>query len=171
MAMSEPIGERPAMADYGVNVPEWKALPWDWAAMRLVACRNYWLISVGTDGQPHSLPVWGVWDDDDRQFMFSCSPNAKKVRNIEANPKVALTNDDSVECVSVQGTAERLTDMKRIDEWVARYVKKYGAEMGPEAAGFIRSHACFEVTPTVALSIIERADEFALRATRWRLHR
>ncbi len=167
--MTDPVGERPAMSDYGVDVPEWEALPWSWAAERLIATRNYWVITVAANGQPHSLPVWGVWDDDDKQFMFSCSPNAKKVRNIAANPRITFTNSDSVECVSVQGSAKRLTDTTRIDTWVDRYVKKYGEEMGPEAAGFIRSHACFEVTPALALSVIERADEFALRATRWRL--
>ena len=62
-------------------------------------------------------------------------------------------------------------DMARIDTWVDRYIKKYGEEMGPEAGSFIREHACFEVTSTLALSVIERADEFALRATRWRLDR
>lgn len=167
--MKTPVGERPAMSDYGVDVPEWQALPWSWAAERLMATRNYWIVTVAANGQPHSLPVWGVWDDDDGQFMFSCSPNAKKVRNIAANPRVTFTNSDSVECVSVQGSATRLTDVARIDTWVDRYIKKYGDEMGPEAAGFIRSHACFEVTPSLALSVIERADEFALRATRWQL--
>ncbi|CAN5605337.1 pyridoxamine 5'-phosphate oxidase family protein [soil metagenome] len=167
--MSSPLGERPAMADYGVNVPEWKALPWQWAAERLITTRNYWVTTVSAQRQPHSLPVWGVWDDDDRLFMFSCSPNAKKARNIAANPLIAITNDDTVECVSVQGSALRLTDTTRIDTWVDRYIKKYGDEMGPEAADFIRSHAVFEVTPRLALSVIERADEFATRATRWRL--
>ena len=157
------------MADYGVNVPEWQALPWSWAAERLIATRNYWVTTASAAGQPHSLPVWGVWDDDDRQFMFSCSPNAKKVHNLAANPSIAITNSDSVECVSVQGSAKLLTDMARIDGWVERYVRRYGDEMGPEAGNFIRSHACFEVTPTLAVSVIERADEFAKRATRWRL--
>lgn len=168
--MKTPIGERPAMSDYGVDVPEWEALPWSWAAERLIATRNYWVITVAANGQPHSLPVWGVWDDNDKQFMFSCSPNAKKVRNIAANPRVALTNSDSVECVSVQGSAIRLTDMARIDTWVERYIAKYD-EMGPDAGDFIRQHACFEVTPTLALTVIERPDEFALRATRWRFDR
>ena len=165
--MKDPVGERPSMADYGVDVPEWQALPWSWAAERLIATRNYWVITVAANGQPHSLPVWGVWDDADKQFMFSCSPNAKKVRNIAANPRVALTNSDSIECVSVQGSAVRLTDMERIDTWVERYIAKY-EEMGPDAGDFIREHACFEVTPSLALTVIERPDEFALRATRWR---
>lgn len=119
------------MSDYGVDVPEWEALPWSWAAERLIATRNYWVITVA------------------------------------ANPRVALTNSDSIECVSVQGSAVRLTDMARIDTWVERYIAKY-EEMGPDAGDFIREHACFEVTPTLALTVIERPDEFALRATRWR---
>jgi hypothetical protein len=33
---------------------------------------------------------------------------------------------------------------------------------------FVRSHAIIEVTPQVAFGIIERDEEFAQRATRWR---
>lgn len=33
---------------------------------------------------------------------------------------------------------------------------------------FVRSHAIIEVTPDRAFGIIEREDEFAQRATRWR---
>ena len=39
--MTEPIGERPAMADYGTGSPDWKALPWSWAAERLIPNKNY----------------------------------------------------------------------------------------------------------------------------------
>lgn len=169
--MSTPVGERPAMADYGVNRDDWTALPWSWAAQRLAATRNFWVTTAALSGQPHSMPVWGVWDDDDLQFMFSCSPNAKKARNLLANPRVAFTTDNSVECVSLQGTAALLSDPARIDIWVDRYLAKYGEEMGPEAGGFIRAHAVFEVTPTQAVALIERADEFDKSATRWRLRR
>ena len=34
-------------------------------------------------------------------------------------------------------------------------------------AQFIRDHLMVEVTPTRAFAIIERADEFSTRATRW----
>ena len=54
------------------------------------------------------------------------------------------------------------------DAWIERYVVKYGEEGGEGMAEFVASHACFEVTPSVAFAIIERADEFASRATRWR---
>ena len=94
---TEPIGERPAMADYGVNSPEWKALPWSWAAERLIPNKNYWVITVSAGGSPGAMPVWGVWSDDDYRFMFSCSPNARKARNIRANPRVAFTLDQRVQ--------------------------------------------------------------------------
>ena len=49
-----------------------------------------------------------------------------------------------------------------------RFVTKYGDEVGDDFADFMRAHAVIEVVPTVAFAIIERADEFATRATRWR---
>lgn len=156
------------MSAYGTDSPDWQALPWDWAGERLTASHNYWVITVSAACAPHSLPVWGVWDDNDLQFMFSCAPMAQKARNIAANPRVAFTVDNTVECVSVQGSAALLTDPARIDTWVDRYVAKYGPE-SPEGLGdFVRQHAVFEVTPTSAHAIIEREAEFALRATRWR---
>lgn len=168
-----PQGDQPLMADYGVGGPDWQALPWKWAGERLAATRNYWVVTVGSEGQPHSMPVWGVWDDTRLRFMFSCSPNARKARDLALNPRLTFTTSDTVECVSVQGTARRITDATDIDPWVALYVDKYGDEVGPDEgddtmADFVASHACFEVSPSVAFAIIERADEFASRATRWR---
>ena len=157
------------MSAYGTDSPDWQALPWEWAAERLTPNKNYWVVTVSAAGSPHALPVWGVWSDDDLRFMFSCAPTARKARNIAANPKVVFTVDDTVECVSVEGSATLLTDPARIDVWVDRYVAKYGHEVPTEGfADFVRSHAVFEVTPTAAFAIIERETEFALRATRWR---
>lgn len=156
------------MSDYGVDAPEWRALPWEWAGERLTVNRNYWVVTVSAAGQPHALPVWGVWHEGDHRFMFSCSPAAAKARHIADNPRVAVAIDDTVECVSVQGLAAPITDRDRLEVWIERYVAKYGNEVGDDFPEFVRAHAAFEVTPTVAFAVIERADEFALRATRWR---
>jgi PPOX class probable F420-dependent enzyme len=158
------------MAAYGTNSPDWKALPWDWAAERLIPNKNFWVVTVSAEGAPHALPVWGVWDDDDLRFMFSCAPTARKARNIAANPHVVVTVDSTEEAISVEGTAAPITDPGRVDAWIHRYVAKYGSEVpdGDGLGDFVRSHAMFEVVPTKAFAIIEREDEFALRATRWR---
>lgn len=170
-----PLPERPNMPDYGVDTPEWEGLPWSWAAERLAATRNFWVATVTASGQPHSLPVWGAWDDERLQFSFSCAPTAAKARHLAGNPHVCFTTTDSVECVSVQGVAERITDPDVIARWVPHYLAKYGDEVagdtgddGPEFGDFLASNAMFVVQPTVAFAIIERPDEFATRATRWR---
>ena len=56
-------------------------------------------------------------------------------------------------------------------EPVEAYWRKYGAEMEmPRAAveEFLLAHASFEVVPERAFGIIERAEDFSQRATRWR---
>ena len=68
----------------------------------------------------------------------------------------------------MEGVAAPITDPDRVEVWIDRYVAKYGSEV-PEGLGdFVREHAMIEVEPTTAFAIIEREDEFALRATRWR---
>ena len=167
-----PFVERPAMADYGVPSETDGALPWSWALERLVRNRNYWVGTASASGRPHSLPVWGVWMPDDR-FWFSCSPNARKFRNIAENPQCVVTVDDTVECVSVEGRARAVdprADAAGVDRVVAAYVTKYWDDpaVHPEMEAFLRSHALVEVIPARAFGIIEREDEFSQRATRWR---
>jgi len=111
--------------------------------------------------------VWGVWDDDDLRFMFSCALTSRKARNIAANPRVVFTAADTVECISIEGSAAAITDPARVKSWVDRYVAKYGGEQ-PGLAEFLPQNAMFEVTPKVAFAVIEREAEFATRATRWR---
>lgn len=155
------------MSDYGVDTPDWRALPWSWAAERLAGYRNLWVVTASASGRPHSLPVWGVWDDDEHRFAFSCSPQARKARNIAANPQVVVAGDDTVECISVEGVAAPVTDDARKDFWVERYLAKY-APLSPELSGdFIRANLMLEVTPDRAFAIIETEEEFSTRATRW----
>ncbi|MGH3863391.1 MAG: hypothetical protein ACRDSQ_28115, partial [Actinokineospora sp.] len=50
-AVDEPEGQRPHMPDYGVDTPSWEPLPWSWAAERLMANRNFWIVTVSADGR------------------------------------------------------------------------------------------------------------------------
>ena len=155
------------MPGYGVETADWRPLPWTWAAERLVAGRNFWLVTVSSAGAPHAMPVWGVWDDGDLQFAFSCGPRSRKASNLAANSNVVVTTEDTVEALSIEGRAAPV-EGERQDVWIARYLAKYTA-LAPElSAEFIRQNLLFEVVPSRALAIIEREDEFAARATRWR---
>ena len=164
--MAEPVAERPHMPDYGVDAPEWRPLPWSWAAERLQRSHNLWVVTASAAGRPHALPVWGVWDDDVPGFMWSCGPRSRKAANVQANPQACVMADDTVECVSVEGRAQPVTDDAVIDRWIDRYLHKYEGE-GVTSA-FLRENGMFELRPERAFGIVEREDEFSTRATRWR---
>ena len=162
-----PLAERPEMPDYGVDTDAWEPLPWSWAAARLTSARNFWVVTVSGDGRPHAMPVWGVWDDKASRFTFSCGPRARKARNLAENPRVVIASEDTVECLSIEGRAEPLTDEARRERWIDLYLGTYrpiSPELAPE---FLHDNLAYEVVPVRAFGIIEREDAFAERATRW----
>lgn len=168
-----PRVERPHMVDYGVPDSDEGLLPWSWAEHRLLGSRNYWVTTVDANGRPHLMPVWGVWLPDRERFWFGCAPNARKARNLRANPQVVVAPTDTVEVVSLEGHAVE-TSNGDLDEPIDAFFVKYGAEMSMDRTGvaeFLTSQASFEVVPERAFGIIERAEEFAQRATRWRWER
>lgn len=156
------------MPDYGVDTPAWAPLPWSWAVERLVANRNFWVVTVSADGRPHALPVWGVWDGGENRLAFSCGPRSRKARNLKANPQVAIMTEDTVECLSLEGRAAPVHDGGRQDVWIERYLAKYRPLLPDLSAEFIRQNVVVEFEPARAIAVIEREDEFATRATRWR---
>jgi hypothetical protein len=166
--MADPVASAPHMPAYGVGAPEWEALPWSWARDRLEATRNVWLVTVSGRGRPHSMPVWGVWADDEQRFAFSCAPGSRKARNLDQNPACVITTEDTIECLSLEGTAVQITDEARLGFWVGRYLAKYQPLAPDLSAEFLRSNLIFEVRPERAFAIIERVDEFATRASRWK---
>jgi len=122
-------------------------------------------VTVDPDNRPHSMPVWGVWFED--RFWFSATTDALKVRNIAHNPNVVITGEDTVNVVSIEGTAARVDGRRDVAErWAARY------ETDPDrreelATFFLTGGAVLEVTPIRAFGLIESAERFASSATRW----
>jgi hypothetical protein len=102
---------------------------------------------------------------DDR-FWFSAAATAFKVSNIEKNPNVVVTGEDTVNVVSIEGTAERVASRQDVaDAWAARYEDDPGKRT--ELASFMMAGAFFEVTPVKALGLIESEERFSSSATRW----
>lgn len=165
----EPTGERPYMPGYGVEECEtWRPLPWSWAAKQLSATRGYWLSTVSPNEIPHSMPVWGVWDDAHFRFFFSASADARKIRNLTSRPHATVTTESTSESVSVQGRVS-VINPEHIDEPVGLYVSKYGEEVGAEILEpFIRQSPIFELIPECAFGMLETPEDFAARATKWR---
>jgi len=160
------------MSDYGVPEELDGVLDWAWASDRLVRSRNYWVVTASPEARPHAMPVWGVWLPEPGEFVFSCADGARKARNLRANPRVTIAPDDTVEVVSVEGTASEIRTSARPD-FVARFAAKYGTDdpaQGPseaELTEFLADSCGFVVRPERAFGLIERPDEFGPRATRW----
>jgi nitroimidazol reductase NimA-like FMN-containing flavoprotein (pyridoxamine 5'-phosphate oxidase superfamily) len=156
------------MGSYGVPTDPDGALPWSWAEERLTVNRNYWVVTVNGGGRPAAMPVWGVWQPDPARFHFSCAPDARKARNIAQNSHVCVMIDDTVECVSLEGTASLLDDDSARTRVATTYAAKYAPpEEQASMIEFVLGHVIFEVLPVKALAIIERDEEFASKATRW----
>ncbi len=125
-------------------------------------------MTASADARPHAMPTWGVWHDEEQRFAFSCGPRSRKAANLRANPQATIAVDDTVECLSLEGRAEQVADESRSGVWIDRYLTKY-RPMAPElSAEFLRQNLIFEFVPERAFAVIEREDEFATRATRWR---
>lgn len=159
------------MAEYGVPEDLDGLLPWEWALERLQSSRNYWVTTVSRRGRPHSLPVWGVWGAwGKNEFWFSCAAGSRKARNIAENPRVVVAIDSTVEVVSIEGAASLVGAGAAVDAVIDEYLAKYASESQPaaELAPFLRQHPFHRVEPERGFGIIERAEEFSTRATRWR---
>jgi len=72
------------------------------------AAANYWITTVGPHARPHARPVDGVWVDG--ALCFGGSPETRWVRNLMANPSIAVHLSSEAEAIILEGTAEYITD-------------------------------------------------------------
>jgi PPOX class probable F420-dependent enzyme len=95
------------------------------ADRRLRSEQILWLTTVRADGQPQSSPVWFLWDGE--TFLVFSQPSAQKLRNLAANPRVAvhLESDGTGEDVlTVDGMAAIDPDVPPSDQ-IEEYRVKY----------------------------------------------
>jgi Pyridoxamine 5'-phosphate oxidase len=80
---------------------------------------TFFLGTVGPDGCPHAAGVGALWLDD--ALYFTSSPEARKARNLGANP--ACTISASLEGIDLvfEGDAIRVTDPPTLEAAAARY--------------------------------------------------
>lgn len=97
-----------------------------------------WLATVRRDGQPQTVPVWFLWEDgrqgtgQSRTMLIYSKPKQQKLRNIQANPRVALNfNSDATgdDIVWFEGRAEIVGDEPPATANAA-YLAKYHAGIG-----------------------------------------
>jgi PPOX class probable F420-dependent enzyme len=112
----------------------------------------YWLVTVAPGGAPQPSPVWALWDGE--TFLVYSRPDTPKLRNIEAQPRVALHLDGDGrggDIVVVGGRARIAREAPPADR-VPEYVAKYREAMrriGMTPESFARAYSvAVRVTPT-----------------------
>lgn len=113
-----------------------------------------WFTTIRLNGQPDSVPVAFVVQDDDTILIYS-QPGKRKLRNIAANPRVILALDETVggsDVVRVEGTARHVPDYPPACN-IEAYVEKYREHIASAGFGGVEQFAAvfsaaIIITPT-----------------------
>ena len=84
-----------------------------------------WFTTVRDDGMPQPTPVWFIWENG--TFLIYSMPSAHKVRNIKANPLVALSysaSEDAEDYLVIMGEA-KIERNAPLPSKNATYMEKY----------------------------------------------
>ncbi len=155
---------RPKMpASYGVDPTAGEAglLPWSWAVDRLQQARNYWLVTVGQQGRPHAVPVWGIWAEG--QLLFGTSRHSRKALNLLRNAACGVHLESGDEAVILEGAADPLVDAAALERFADRYQVKY--DFRPQVDDGETLTFCFRPSKGMGW----READFPSSATCWEL--
>jgi PPOX class probable F420-dependent enzyme len=103
-----------------------------------------WLVTVTPAAAPLPVPVWFLWDGTAGLLIYS-RPDTAKLRNIAANPRVAMHLDGDGtggDIVIVSGRAHGVDGppADRVDEYIAKYSRLIGG-YGWTPASFAADYA------------------------------
>jgi hypothetical protein len=164
IARSKPTPSRPHAPGYGFPQTRKGLLPWTWADQRLKKSHNYWITTVRPDGSPHTMVVWGLWQDG--RFLFSTGSSSRKARNLAENANCIVCTEDAHEAIVVEGVAE-IADVAARRKFLPVYGKKYKFDMSTMKADILRmKEPVFAVRPRVVFGLPEK--QFQSKSTRWK---
>jgi hypothetical protein len=138
-------------------------LPWSWAEQRLKKSHNYWITTAKPDATPHTMVIWGLWQDG--RFLFSTGSKSRKARNLAENRKCVVCTEQAHEAVIVEGIAE-IADLPARRKLLPAYEKKYKFDMGKMKDDILAmKEPIFAVLPRVVFGLWEK--HFQNKSTRW----
>ena len=160
---SVPKSSRPHARGYGFPKGKKGLLPWSWAEQRLKKSHNYWITTVKPDGSPHTMVVWGLWQDG--RFLFSTGSQSRKARNLAKNPHCIVCTEDAHEAVIVEGIAE-IADVDARRKLITAYQRKYDWDLSSMKEDMLSmKEPVFAVRPKVVFALWEKY--FQTKSTRW----
>lgn len=158
-----PRSSRPHAPGYGFPESSKGLLPWSWAEQRLKKSHNYWITTVKPNASPHTMVVWGLWQDG--RFLFSTGSQSRKARNLAQNQNCIVCTERANEAVIVEGTAE-IADLSARRKFLPTYERKYKFDMKEMKDDILSmKEPVFAVRPRVAFGLWEKY--FQSKSTRW----
>lgn len=160
----KPNSSRIQAPGYGFPKGTKGLLPWSWAEQRLKKSHNYWITTVKPDGSPHTMVVWGLWQDG--RFLFSTGSESRKARNLAANKHCIVCTEHAQEAVIVEGVAE-IADVAARKKFLPPYERKYKFDMSKMKDDILSmKEPVFSVRPRVVFALWEK--HFQGKSTRWK---
>ncbi|HEV3513130.1 MAG TPA: pyridoxamine 5'-phosphate oxidase family protein [Candidatus Sulfotelmatobacter sp.] len=167
MPINETIAPKPSRihaAGYGFPESSKGLLPWSWAEQRLKKSHNYWITTVKPDGSPHTMVVWGLWQDG--RYLFSTGSKSRKAVNLARNPNCIVCSEDAAEAIIVEGVAE-IAEVAARRKFLPTYERKYKFDMSAMKGDILSmKEPVFSVRPRVVFGLWEK--HFQSKSTRWR---
>ena len=159
-----PKPSRPHAPGYGFPPGTKGLLPWSWAEQRLKKSHNYWITTVKPDGSPHTMVVWGLWQDG--RLLFSTGSKSRKARNLAHNPSCVVCTEHANEAVIVEGVAE-IAEVAARRKLIPAYEKKYKFDLSTMKDDLLSmKEPVFAVRPKVVFAMWEK--HFQTKSTRWK---
>jgi hypothetical protein len=144
-----------------------RLLSWAFVDSSMRDALNYWIVSAGRDGRPHTAPVWGAWLDD----TFYFEGGGRKIRNLRANPQAVVHLESGDEVVIIEGDCGEISGperpfFQRLDEEFARKYVTYrpSGNLPSPAAQPYPDGGLFAIRPQTVFAWTDFMDD----ATRWR---
>lgn len=157
--MSKPkSSSRPYMPGYGIeaDTAEQDLLPWSYVEEHMLAAHNYWVATASLQGEPHTVPVWGIWYQG--AFYFSTGANTRKGHNLAENPHLVVHLESGDETIILEGRARLAMEEPLFSKLSDTYYTKYQVRFSGE-------DPVYKLQPTKAFAWIEK--DFPNTATRW----
>lgn len=82
--------------------------------------------TIGPKGEPQSNPVWFIWDGD--RFWMAVGPTGQKAKNLERDPRIAISMADPENPIHYLELRGRVTEKRTVgsdDPLVVTMVRKY----------------------------------------------
>ena len=76
-----------------------------------------WLVTINQDGSPHVTGVGALWEDG--AFWFETGEATRKAKNLERDPRCALSVTTTEFDLVIEGEAQRVSDRATVERMAA----------------------------------------------------